>query len=150
MYCAINKNGDIVGYNEDYDVVYDYIHNLNKSKEDDDCNLKIVKIKNKKFNKIPGLDDLYLVRYKSTYIQSGYILYLQLVSGEIAEDNVYVKDILLRVLEVYDLSNKESKIICKAIKVLDKIIEDEGSYTPSLKELNIYKNEYEPYIQKII
>lgn len=145
MYCAINENDEIIAYHEDKEVVETYIYNVMRSNESKDINLDLVKIKNKLIINNYKYDDLYLVRYGSTYIQTGYLMYLQIVSDDIAGDNIYAKDLLLRMLEIYKLSNKEAKAITKAVKVIDKIIEDEDYYTPTITELKKYKSMYSRY-----
>ena len=146
MYCAMNsENDEIVAYHENKEVVEKYIYNAMRSEASSDLDLILIKMKDKAILKNPRLDDLYLVRYGSTYIQTGYVLYLQLVSNDIAGENEYLKDLLLRTLEIYKLSDKKAKIIKKAIKVIDDIIETEDSFTPSIKELKNYKDFYSRY-----
>ena len=148
MYCVMNDDGNIIAYHEDKEVVQTYIENLLKSNDNEELNLSLVKIKNKIIEKNRRLDDLYLVRYGSTYIQTGYLIYLQIVSDDIANENIYIKDLLLRTLEVYKLSDKEAKTLTKAVKVIEKIIKRENCYTPTIEELNRYKMLYEEYQQK--
>lgn len=139
----MDSDEKIVAYHEDKEVVEDYIYNAIRSNKLCNDDLRLVKIKDKLITKNRNLDDLYLVRYGSTYIQTGYLLYLQLVSNDAANENKYLIDLLLRTLEIYDLSDKDVKTITKAVKVINKIIETEDSYTPSIKELKHYKDWYD-------
>ena len=89
---------------------------------------------------------MYLVRYGETYVQAGYLTYIQLAYGQATEDEKYAKDILLRILELNKISNKERKTLSKAVEILDRQIYSENQYTPSLNELKRLKSEYDPYI----
>ena len=142
MYAAVDKD-HVIALHDDIEVVEKYAGNIYKCHN---VKLDIIKIKKKALSKITNKDDLYLVRYGRTYIQVGYLLYVQLMSDQIIEDNKYAKDILLRILEMSRLSSKEEKVISKAIDILDRTIFDDETYTPEYKELRRLKSDYDPYI----
>lgn len=141
MFCALDEKENIIAYHERKKVVESYIDNINR------CHGIILTIqKYKKEKEISkNLPDLYLVRYADTYVQTGYFLYMQLLSDQIDYDHEYARDILLRILEVSSLKKKDKKILEGAVKVLDKIIQEDREYTPSLDDLKSIKLDYDPY-----
>lgn len=143
MYCCIDEKKNIIAIHDDKDVVETYRDLIQKMHN---IELSVGKIKKKMKNKLEKFSDLYLVRYGNTYVQSGYLLYLQLCSEQVKSDNRYAKDILLRLLETSRLNNKDAKKIMKAIEVMDKIEEEDNNYFPSLNELKGMKEFYDPYI----
>ena len=97
-------------------------------------------------SKVIDLDTLYLVRYADTYVQSGYLEYLELSSSQCLYDERQCKDVLLRILEVNHLTDKERKSIEKTIKIVDRLLTESREYTPLLSELKVYEANYAPYI----
>lgn len=146
MYCCYDQDlskEKIIAFHDEYEVVKKYCDAIKKCHNKE---LKIGKIKKKILKNISDFDDLYLVRYGGTYIQSGYLEYMDIERGPYIYDNRYCKDILLRILELYDLSNSEIKNVKKTIKLIDKIMKNDSDYTPLISELEEMKMEYEPYI----
>lgn len=143
MFCVYDDDENIIAFHDSRKVVEKYIesiYNINK------IQLKIGKIKKSSEYKLDGKDDLYLVRVNDTYVQSGYLVYMELVSQQLVEDEQYAKDILLRMLEVNRLSKKNAKKIEKAIEVIDELLYEDNHYVPSLPELKRIKMDYDPYI----
>ena len=89
---------------------------------------------------------MYLIRYGDTYVQSGYLLFVEISQSQISEDDQYALDILYRLLETARLSDKQSKKIMKAIKVMEKLVQEDREYIPSIEQLKRMKSDYEPYI----
>lgn len=149
MYAIINKsNNQIEGYNKRYDVCIKYIDNSMNTYGNTD--LIIVKIKNKKAKNDPDFDDLYLVRYQDTYIQSGYIEYLSLNDNQTMYDNMYALDVLLRFLDTdQSLTKKERKHIECVVSFLFNVLKEDKRYTPSLKDLKGLEEYYSSYINGV-
>lgn len=138
MYAIINDKGKIIAFHNKRKIVELYLDSV-----EDNNNLSIVEINNELDS---SLEDLHLVRYQNTYIQSGYLIYINLASDNIIEDEEYAKEILLRTIEIQNLTDKENKKLIKAIEVLDKIIHKDKKYTPSLNELKSIKDHYDYYL----
>ena len=141
MYVAYDGK-DIIAFHEDKEVIeiycdiIDTYHNIK---------LGIYKVKKKEAKKFKDFEDLYLVRYGETYIQQGYVDYMQFSSQQLNEDHVQARDILKRVLKTANLDKEESKSIKKTINILNDIIEDDSLYIPELSSLKRMKLEYDPY-----
>lgn len=141
MFCVLDEKENIIAYHEKRKVVDTYVDNIYKCHE-------IILVTKKYKNKdeiINQLPDLYLVRYADTYVQTGYFLYMQLLSDQPSYDHVYAKDVLLRILEISNLRKKEKKQIQGTLKILDEFIQEDKTYTPTLKELVSMKLDYDPY-----
>lgn len=145
MYCVYDNNENVIAFHDDKDVVRTYILKL-KSTNPTSQDLHIGKIKKKKIKSIVDLDNLYLVRYGDTYIQAGYIEYLELVSSQSIYDNKMCKDVLLKILECEPLLNKERKAVEKTVEIIDRFLTEAKEFTPTLNELKTYESDYAPYI----
>lgn len=143
MFVAYDDDKNIVAFHDSKRVVKQYIDDVMRC---NDLILSFGKIKKKEEELLSKLDELYLVRFGHTYIQSGYLVYVQLVSNQEYEDHEFARDILYRLLESKRIPNKEAKHIRKAICVLENIIFDEEYYAPSLSQLKQLKADYEPYL----
>ena len=147
MYAAINilKNKiEYVAFHDEKRVVKKYIDYCNKY---NDLDLKLIKIKRKKAEKVHNFSNLYLIKYQDTYIQNGYTEYADIC--DIISDYQSCKDTLLAILETYDLSKKERKAFEKVILYIDDIISDDKKFTPSLDILKEAENDIYPYIYKV-
>lgn len=145
MYCVYDTKQNIIALHDDLDVVETYMENVMK------CNpnlpeLQIGKIKKKKLKNIVDLDELYLVRYSDTYVQSGYLVYLEVLSDQFIYDEQLCKDVLLRMLECSDITDKERKSMERTVKVVDRLLQESKEFTPSLTELKKYESDYGPYM----
>ena len=63
-----------------------------------------------------------------------------------SEDLKFAQEIILRTLEINELSSKESKVLAKSAEILGRLHYESESYTPSLNELKSLKDSYDPYI----
>ena len=145
MYCVFDTNNNIIAFHDDLEVVELYKDHVTRSNPDLP-ELHIGKIKKKKMKRIDDYDELYLVRYSDTYVQSGYLIYLELLSDQFIYDEQQCRDVLLRILECRDITDKERKSIERTVKVVDRILQESKEFTPSLKELKNYEADYAPYI----
>lgn len=145
MYAVINNDSrEIIAYHEDEEVVEFYLDSVEDDKKDD---LSIIKIKKKyKEEIVKKYEDLHLVRFRNTYVQSGYLIYIKLSSQDILDDEEYTRDILLRIIETQNLNNNEIKKLSKAIEVVDRLINEDKTYTPSYNELKRMRNHYDLYM----
>jgi hypothetical protein len=147
MYAAIyikNDKIEYVAFHDEKRVVKKYIDYCNKY---NDLDLKLVKIKRKKAEKVHNFSNLYLIKYQDTYIQNGYTEYADVC--DVISDYQSCKDTLLAILETYDLSKKERKAFEKVILYIDDIISDDKKFTPSLDMLKEAENDIYPYIYKV-
>jgi len=147
VYCAYDTDmGRIVAYHDSQSVVETYVQNVVKSHPEIEP-LKIIKVKRKEVKRLDDYESLYLVRCGETYVQSGYIEYLNLSSSQFIYDERYARDVMLRVLEMGQISEaKKVKRLKKAIKIMDELLYDSESYTPSLKELRTMEMDLLPYM----
>lgn len=151
MYCVLDEYGRkviAIHYEketcEKYCELIERFHNIK---------LPIGKIKKKKLKKHPEikkhpelLDDLFLVRYNDTYVQTGYVDVLEINSGELLHDYKYAKEILIRVLKIEDTIDKSArKAIEKSILLLDELYNDNSEFVPMLSDLQSYKMDNEAY-----
>lgn len=143
MYCVFDDDNKLIAFHDKRRAVEVYIDRVYQTSG---VNLKLLKLRKGERHIIKGKDDLYLVRYADTFIQSGYIDYITYSSLQIMEDNILAADILYRLLETERLSKKENKTIRKAIEIMEEIIKEDREYTPSLSELKLMKMNYDPYI----
>lgn len=147
MYAAIHiKNDKIeyVAFHDEKRVVEKYIDYCNKY---NDLDLKLIKIKRKKAEKVYNFSNLYLIKYQDTYIQNGYSEYADIC--DVIGDYQSCKDTLLAILETYNLSKKERKAFEKVIVFIDDIISEDKKFTPSLDILKEAENDIYPYIYKV-
>lgn len=145
MYCVYDNNKNIIALHDELYVVETYKSHVEKS-HTEPPDLRIGKIKNKKIKKIIDYDDLYLVRYADTYVQSGYSDYLNIMTDQHIYDEQQCRDVLLRILECQvDITDKERKSIERTVKVIDRLLQDSKEYTPTLNELKSCEADYAPY-----
>lgn len=146
MYCALSTDGKkVIAIHDDIDVVEKYIDNIEKNHN---IRLPIGKIKKKQLKKHPEYNDLYLVRYNNIYVQAEYLETLSIISEDYIYDYRCAIEILLRSLEVEDMSENDMKAIKKSIKVLDKIIKSYEEYVPELSTLQSTKMDLEAFRDK--
>lgn len=143
MYCAYDQDKNIIAFHDKKHVVEKYIDSIYKLHK---IQLNKGKIKKSSKYKLAGKDELYLIRYGNTYVQSGYLVYLEISQSEFIEDDQYALDILYRLLETTRLTDKQSKKIMKAIEVMEKLVREDREYIPSLEQLKQVKSNYEPYL----
>lgn len=143
MYCAYDQENNIIAYHDKKYVVEKYIDSIQILHK---IRLNLGKIKKSSKYKLNGKDELYLIRYGDTYIQSGYLIYVELFQTQFIEDDQYALDVLCRIVETTRLTEKENKKIMKAIKVMEKLVYEDRQYIPSFNQLKSMKVDYDPYI----
>lgn len=143
MYCAYDKNKNIIAFHDKRRVVEKYIDSIFKLHH---IELILGKIKKSSKYKLIDKDELYLIRYGNTYVQSGYLIYIELSQDQFIEDEQYATDVLYRLLETSRLTDKQSKKIEKAIKVMEDILKEDREFIPSFNTLEELKLNYDPYI----
>ena len=143
MYCILNEKKQMIAFHDELRVVELYKELIQKNHG---INLEIRKIKKNYKKHIKDFDDLYLVKYGEAYVQSGYLLYLQLTSNQSIDDMQSTKDTLLMILETREnLTRKEEKNVKKVVELLDDLITEDSSYVPDLDTLKSMKQDYDPY-----
>ena len=143
MYCVLDEYGrKVIAIHDDKDTCEKYCELIEKYH---DIKLPIGKIKKKKLKKHPELDELFLVRYNETYVQSGYVDVLEISSGEILHDYKYAKEILMRILEIEEIDKSNRKAIEKSILIIDELYNENSEFVPMLSDLQSAKMDYEAY-----
>jgi hypothetical protein len=145
MYCVYDDRNNIVAFHDDLDIVETYVEHVKLTNEDHP-ELHIGKIKKKKLKNLTDLDNLYLVRYSDTYVQSGYLIYLELISSQHIYDEQQCRDTLLKILECNIITDKERKSIERTVEVIDRFLQESKKFTPSLNELQRCEADYAPYM----
>ena len=136
MYGVMDSNGDLIAFHEEKRVIKkymeDYFHTNNE-------HLLPFHIKKKKVSKYKHLyEDLYLIRYGGSYIQSKYLIIKQLDIEPYLDDLYYAKDVLIRTIEFSD-SKKDIEKMSECYDILEEEIKKIRKETPSLTTL---KNRY--------
>ena len=146
LFVVKNSNNTLVAYHEDLDVVNEYVSNVKVSHPDTD--LIVGKMSEKYVKKKDPKHDLYLVRYSETYVQTGYVSYLEIESSQYIYDMRYVKEIIIRTIDQWkdDLNDKDIKHLKKTAKIFDDILFDAESFTPTLDELKGMRDHLESYM----
>lgn len=146
LFVVKNSNNTLVAYHEDLDVVNEYISNVKVSHPDTD--LIVGKMSEKYVKKKDPKHDLYLVRYSETYVQTGYVSYLEIESSQYIYDMRYAKEIIIRTIDQWkdDLNDKDIKHLKKTAKIFDDILFDAESFTPTLDELKGMQDHLESYM----
>ena len=142
MYAVYDKK-KLIAYHDEKRVVKRYCNSINTNKREKDLYfLKIPKTIWKEKNHNP---DLYLVRYGKSYIQSGYIDYVQ-TDYNINLSELYLsKDILLKIAETRNVPKAILKSFTKVLNFLEGIIKEEEEYVPTLEELQSIKNHMDEF-----
>lgn len=146
LFVVKNSNNNLIAYHEDLDVVEEYVRNVKISHPEAD--LVVGKMSEEFVKRKDPDNELYLVRYSETYVQSGYLIYLEVNSGQYIYDMKYCKDIIIRTIDQwkYELNDKDIKCLKKATKILDEILFDAETFTPSMEDLRSIKDTIDPYI----
>ena len=148
MYIVLNDDNKLIAFHDEKRVVKTYVENYNRNNDE---KLSFRKVKRSKIKKeLKNKEDLYLVKYRSTYIQSKYYDSMEISETDILDELQSTKDVLYRILELdyKNLSNKEIKHLESTIKILEERISDELEYTPCVRELNEIKENIEYYQNK--
>lgn len=149
IWCVINtENNNIIAFHEDQDIVNLYLENLD---DEASSNLECKKVKISD-GKLPKYTDKYLVPYNKTYIQEGYIQFLDIVNdNNTINDLKFTREMLMSLVDRKIIkSDKKKKKICSVVDMLNKLIEDEDYYTPSINQLENYKSNFEYYSSSIL
>jgi len=144
MYIIFDELNNIVGCHDELMVTEEYQSSL---KYHHGINTRIKYMKDKKAVKKFG-DSIYefeLTAYKESYIPYKYIDYVEYAAHDMRNIQ-YCKDVLISLYDDKSLSKRECKNIKKVIFLLDDIMADANSYTPSPKELNNLKMQYDELI----
>lgn len=143
MYVVINKNNKIVGYHNDEDIVIEYVIKYNKSNDKDSAKYEYVKDKKfkKHLKKHPEDDNKYLLQYNNTFVPQKFLDSESLFDNDFINDVKYSKNTIHTLLCKYeDFDNKQIKSLMKAYLILDRVINDVGSFTQSYDQLVYNKN----------
>lgn len=143
MFCAYDCDKNLIAFHDSKKVVNKYIADVYKCHK---IHLELGRIKEASEWKLKNKDDLYLVRVNDTYVQSGYLIYIQISSQQLVEDEEFAKDILYKMLEADRLTDKQARKIYNAIKVIEDVLYEDRNYIPTLNQLKTMKLDYDPYI----
>ena len=143
VYIIYNDKNDIVAYTDDKEILDIYLRNIQYFTKKD---YTYKKIKYKNIENKSEYDDLYLVRLGDTYVPKKYLLYAEIASESVNELR-YAKDILMKNLELRDMSKKDRKLIEKVLLLLEDWYTDDKLYTSSEDELSKLEDHYQPYVE---
>ena len=141
MFAVLDEKRNIIAFHDEKRVVKKYVESIYAVHK---ITLSIKKISKRYKHALNA--DLYLVKYGKTFVQVGFITYIQIAYDTFLDDERNAKDTLLRILELDRLDSKEIKTIKKAVKIMDKLVYKDERYTPSFDELSRLKADYDPYI----
>lgn len=146
MYGAMTNNGDLIAFHEEKNVIKKYISDYEYSNNESLIPFHIKKKKVKKYSHL--YEDLYLIRYNGSYIQSKYMILKQLDVEPFLDDIQYAKDIIVRTLEFSNIE-KGKEILWEAYNILNKEMEKVKRNTPTLDELKRRYVDIEMYQQHV-
>ena len=144
MYCVYDTYDVPQAFHKKLAVVKTYLHSLDIEK-DGKYQFFIIEQKTKRIDP-QILNDLYLVPYGDTFIQSGYIEYIQIASDRFVEQARDSISLWLSISQRSDLSHKEKKIIYKAVDILTNLYRHDISTVPPLRELKHMRDMYSEYL----
>ena len=141
MFCLIDKNNAPIAFHKERRVIEYY---QEAYYHDNKVMLDLVYMKKKNAKKYSSFDDLYLVRYGRTFIQSKYLYIRQLDLDPLIEDLQITHDVMIRLIE-FTQSSKDVKQLSKALNIVDENIDKlQRSITSidELKERDMFYDEY--------
>ena len=149
MFVVIDEDKEIIAYHEEKRVVEKFVYNYNMTNK---TNVTYKKIK-KRYAKrlLKDKDDLYLIKYGSSYIQYGYYDVMEIYHRDLITELEDVKDILYKIIEVEyrNMSKKEIKHLQGSVEVIERLLHDEYDVTPSLDSLRTSKDGIERFRNEI-
>ena len=96
----------------------------------------------------PRFNELYLVPYGSTYIQSEYLYIHQMDTDEEINDLIKCRSTLIRLIEAVD--DKRANKLWKAAYIVENAIEELEEQIPTLSQLEYADSQYEEYKRKTL
>ena len=147
MYGVKTGDNKLVAIHDELPIVIKFMN------EQPNHKFEIIELRKKFMNKLKKTNeytDLYLVRYNDRYIPySVYETYKRTTDGYLY-DLKYAKDILCRLLEENDMSNKEHKYISKTIEYISNQLHDDTGIIPlnTLKDIKLLDDEYKERISR--
>lgn len=142
MFGLMDEKGKPIGFHNEKRIIKRYKKHY---EEENDVSLLMFKISKNKLKKYRGLyEDLYLVKYGSTYIQSKYY-YSHLLDVEpLIRDLEDAHDVIIRIIEFLDNSDK-SETLSLALDIIDEEKKKIKHSTPPINELEERKMHYDEY-----
>lgn len=146
MYCALD-NGHVIACHDCEDVVIKYCERINKYYNK---KLEVGKLKKQVAKRIKDLDGLYLTRYRNTYVQAEYLVYMQIAEDGAIDEYFEAQEVLSKIIRLRqpELDEKEIKTIKKTIKILQDFIESDSKFTLDYNTLKSMQLTYEGYINE--
>lgn len=146
MYCAL-ENGRVVACHDSKDVVIKYCERINKFYNK---KLEVGKLKKQVAKKVKDLDGLYLTKYRQTYIQTEYLVYMQIAEDGVVDEYCEAREILSKMIRLRhpELDEKELKTIKKTIKILQEFIDSDSKFTLDFDTLRSMQLTYERYLNE--
>ena len=128
----MTNNGDLIAFHEEKNVIKKYISDYQDSNKETLIPFHIKKKKVKKYSHL--YEDLYLIRYNGSYIQSKYMILKQIDVEPFLDDIQYAKDIIVRTIE-FSNNKKDRNTLWEAYNILNEEMEKVKRSTPTLDEL---------------
>ena len=86
--------------------------------------VKLKKSKSKEIKRSSKYQDLYLVRYGDMYVPYEYYDTVKELNGQAAYDIKYCRDVIMRLLEEHEFTDKEVKHMMKTVCILAEVSDD--------------------------
>ena len=149
MYIVYDDDNKIIAFHDEKRVVKKYVENYNNTNEYKISFRKVKKSIAKK--ELKHKEDLYLVKYRSTYVQSRFYDSCVISETDNLEELQQTKDVLYKLLELdyNNLTNKEIKHVYGTLEIIERMILEEKSYTPDINELKQIKENIDRYRNSI-
>lgn len=142
VYGVFDKK-ELIAYHDEKRVVTNYLYGV------DNIRYKIKKLHKQKLKTIPDYENLYLVRFGKTFIQVGYLSYVEEDQTRILNELYFTKDILIKLLETVPYEDKERIHLEQTIILIEEHIDlEETTVDPPeiLKEIKRFQEEFRYHI----
>lgn len=145
MYGLVDEMNQPIAFHREKRVILKYMKGYEKTNNE---MLRPIHIKNKKVKNYYHYEDLYLVRYGETYIQSKYLYVRQLDLEPLLHDLECAHDVIIRIIE-FNNNEKECSKLSKALDIIDTETERLKNEIPSTSDLESRKIDYDMYQYKV-
>lgn len=145
VFGLVDENNIPVAFHRERRVIERYMEGYEKT---NDVILKPIHIKRKKIKKCVNYEDLYLIRYGETYIQSKYLYIRQLDVEPLLDNLVCAHDVIIRIIE-FNNNKSDCHKLSKALDIIDSEIERVKEEIPSIRELKQREMDYDSYSYRV-
>jgi len=141
MWVIMSKGQNLIAYHEKRKVIEKYFDKI-RNQCDGDFYV-ITKLKTKQIKKIRDYYDYYLLRYGDFYVPAAYYCMIEDDYDNILYEYNYVIDIIQRIIEIEDLTDKERKNLVNTAVIIKTLMQNEKTKEPDMNELKRRKLDIE-------